>query len=176
VTDAADSAEAGRLFVAVWPPEVVLDQIAALPRSAEGLRWTTRDQWHVTLRFLGRTTIAPAVEALVELDGQPACPVTIAGPARRLGRGAFALPVDGLAPLALATIAAFDGIGRPAEPRPFRGHLTLARVKDARPRVLMPSLAFEASWTVRSVCLVRSHLARSGARYETIASADLAVV
>jgi 2'-5' RNA ligase len=44
-----------RLFVAVWPPPEVLDLVAEIDRPAlAGVRWTTRDQWHVTLRFLGR--------------------------------------------------------------------------------------------------------------------------
>ncbi|MER3453020.1 MAG: RNA 2',3'-cyclic phosphodiesterase, partial [Acidimicrobiia bacterium] len=43
-----------RLFVAVWPPEEVLDVVAKLPRpGVVGLRWTSREQWHVTLRFFG---------------------------------------------------------------------------------------------------------------------------
>ena len=46
-----------RLFVAAVPPAAVLDQIAELTRpEIEGLRWTTRDQWHATLRFLGRVS------------------------------------------------------------------------------------------------------------------------
>ena len=54
-----------RLFVAVWPPDEVLDAIAALPRADEpGVRWTRRDQWHVTLRFLGSAEIEAAVAAL----------------------------------------------------------------------------------------------------------------
>ena len=43
-----------RLFVAVWPPYEVVNSIAALERPPlPGLRWTTPDQWHVTMRFLG---------------------------------------------------------------------------------------------------------------------------
>ena len=43
-----------RLFVAVWPPESVVEMLLGLDRP-EGpeLRWTTEPQWHVTLRFLG---------------------------------------------------------------------------------------------------------------------------
>ena len=44
-----------RLFVAVWPPDDVLDRLAVLPRpEVDGLRWTDQDHWHVTLRFLAR--------------------------------------------------------------------------------------------------------------------------
>jgi 2'-5' RNA ligase len=55
-----------RLFVAVWPNEEVTARIAALDRpEVRGLRWTTPDQWHVTLRFLGQVEDPePVVAAL----------------------------------------------------------------------------------------------------------------
>ena len=57
--------EQARLFIAVWPPPVVLDAIARLPWPAvEGVRYTTRDQWHLTLRFLGNADIDEAQQAL----------------------------------------------------------------------------------------------------------------
>src|SRR5947209_3556899 len=47
-------ASVARLFVAVWPPASLISQLRSLDRPARpGLRWTTEDQWHVTLRFLG---------------------------------------------------------------------------------------------------------------------------
>ena len=171
----AATSETGRLFVAVWPPATVLDQIAGLPRSSTGLRWTTRDQWHVTQRFLGAAPLDPAIAALARLRDESVCAARFGGAAARLGRSAFVLPVLGLDALAAATARAFDGVGRPAEPRPFVGHVTLARLTGAG-RIELPSLAVDASWTVQSVCLVRSHLGRGGARYETIAEVGLAVV
>ena len=43
-----------RMFIAAWPPSAVLDALDALPRrDVAGVRWTTREQWHVTLRYLG---------------------------------------------------------------------------------------------------------------------------
>jgi 2'-5' RNA ligase len=167
-------AESGRLFVGVWPPPDVLALVAALPRDRPALRWTAPEQWHVTLRFLGRTEIAGATAALGRLRGEPASTATMCGDAVRLGRGAFVLIVDGLALLAAATARAFEGIGRPPEPRPFVGHLTLARLKGAVGGPL-PSVRVEATWDVRTVCLMQSHLGRGGARYETIATVDLAV-
>jgi 2'-5' RNA ligase len=164
----------GRLFVAVRLSPDVLDMLAALPRDRPALRWTVLEQWHVTLRFLGRADIVVATAALGRLGREPACTANISGDAVRLGRGAFVLLVDGLAPLAAATARAFDGIGRPAEPRPFVGHVTLARLKGAAGGPL-PSLRVEATWQVRTVCLMRSHLGRGGARYETVATVDLAV-
>src|SRR5262249_47107566 len=47
-----------RLFVAVTPPPEVLDEleaaVAPLRSSCPGLRWTGRQNWHVTLAFLGQ--------------------------------------------------------------------------------------------------------------------------
>jgi RNA 2',3'-cyclic 3'-phosphodiesterase len=174
MSDQEPSPESGRLFVGVWPSAEVVDMLAALPREPSELRWTVREQWHVTLRFLGRAEIAPAIAALEHLRHEPACTATVAGDAVRLGRGAVVLRVDGLVPLAARTSRAFDGIGRPPEERPFVGHLTLARLKGAG-RVPLPSLRVDASWRVRTVCLMRSHLGRGGARYETVATVDLAV-
>ena len=68
-----------RLFVAVWPSDSVLDMIAGLRRpEVDGLRWTTRDQWHVTLRFFGSVELEEASAAL-RLVSAPAS-VGVLGP------------------------------------------------------------------------------------------------
>jgi 2'-5' RNA ligase len=164
-----------RLFVAVWPPAEVVDALAALDRTAvEGVRWTTPDQWHVTLRFLGSVESAePAVAALAALAGAPGTVATIDGRPVRLGREVLALQVEGLSDLAALVGDAFAGIGRPPEHRPFRGHLTLARGRAVR--TLSTSRRFQrVSFIVRALSLVESHLGQAGARYESVASVELA--
>ena len=43
-----------RCFVAVWPPPDVIEALGGLSRPPlDILRWSSRDQWHVTLRFFG---------------------------------------------------------------------------------------------------------------------------
>ena len=164
-----------RLFVAVWPPPEVVDLLAGLDRPAiDGVRWTTRDQWHVTLRFLGSVESAdPAIAALATLEGASGAVASIDGRPIRLGREVLALSVEGLADLAALVGDAFAGIGRPPEHRPFRGHLTLARGRGVR--TLSTSRRFQrASFRVRTVSLVESHLGPAGARYESVASVELA--
>lgn len=166
-----------RLFVAVWPPAEVLDLVAALPRpGVVGLRWTSRDQWHVTLRFLGRVADpGPVAEALARAAASVPGPLTaVLGPGTdRFGQRVLHVPVGGLEPLATAVIAATAEFGEPPEDRPFHGHLTLARARgrvDLRPLCGVP---ISATWQVDSVSLVRSDLHPRGARYADLATAPL---
>ena len=87
-----------RLFVAVWPPDDVLALIAALPRpEVEGLRWTTRDQWHVTLRFFGSVELEEASAALAQVSGSAT--TAVLGPETgRFAKRVLHVPVDALPP------------------------------------------------------------------------------
>jgi 2'-5' RNA ligase len=153
-----------RLFVAVWPSPDVVETLSSLARpELAGVRWTTADQWHVTLRFDGDVAAAD-VESVVStlanrLAGAPAADASCDGTVRRFGRGAVGVVVEGLGDLA--------GRVDPSPSRPFRGHLTLARFTTRRPPVLEPPPP-PLSWPVSEVTLVRSHLGRGPARYEVI--------
>jgi 2'-5' RNA ligase len=145
-----------RVFVAVWPSEEIVEVVQALARPEHpDVRWTLREQWHVTLRFLGEVDDAPALPA--ELPAAEA----VLGPAtRRVNRQVLVVPVAGLDELARA-VAGDDGR--------FTGHLTLAR---ARGRASIPSglagAPVEGRWRVEEVTVVRSHLGRGPARYEVL--------
>ena len=160
-----------RLFVAVSPPEEVLDRIAALCRpEVAGVRWTDRGQWHVTLRFLGRVDdLAAAAEALAGVRAAPT--VASLGPTvGRFGHRVLHVPVAGLDAVAATVVAATAHVGEPPEERGFTGHLTLARV-TGRARVDLRPLAGQpvvGTWPVEEVDLMESHLSPKGARYETV--------
>ena len=165
-----------RLFVAVWPPDDVLDLIAGLPRPEfDGLRWTTRDQWHVTLRFFGSAEVEDASAALESVSASAT--TAVLGPETgRFGKGILHVPVAGLDAVAKAVVHATKRVGKPPEPRPFSGHLTLARARDRRRGVDLRSLAGQpvhAEWPVREVCLVESHLSSKGANYEVVQTVSL---
>ena len=164
-----------RLFVAVWPPPEVMAALRAMSRPAlPGGRWTREEQWHVTLRFLG--TVEDAAVAHLSSALGRACaelapaPVTMASPARCFG-AAVALPVAGLERVGSAVVAATADFGRPPEPRPFHGHLTVARLgRRGRGRVAVDGRV-AVSWTVRDVCLVESRLGKGAggtAHYEDV--------
>ena len=161
-----------RLFVALWPPVEVLDLVAELERPAvEGLRWTGRDQWHVTLRFLGPVPDVDVVAAaLGTMDaGGPA--TAVLGPAvARFGNRILHVPVAGLDAVAAAVVGATADLGKPPDDRPFSGHLTLARVAKGSHVDLRAMVGAEiaASWAVDAVCLVESRLSPAGARYQVV--------
>ena len=161
-------AERPRLFIAVWPSAEVCDRLDALARpSAPGVRYTRRDQWHVTLRFIGAGAADEARAALESVDAPAA--VARCGPVvSRLGRDAVVVPVAGLAALACAVITATAGLGAPPGPRGFAGHLTLARLKG-RAVCAMAGARFSASFAVPEIALVRSDPGPEGVRYTTIA-------
>ncbi|MDQ4070849.1 MAG: RNA 2',3'-cyclic phosphodiesterase [Actinomycetota bacterium] len=161
-----------RLFVAVWPPEDVLDSVAALPRpEVEGLRWTDRDQWHVTLRFLGPVPeVDPVVEALAGVAPVRATTAVLGPALDRLGRRILHVPVNGLDEVAASVVARTSPLGKQPEDRPFHGHVTLARVAK-RARVDLRALTgtpVDATWDVDSICLVESRLHPAGARYQVL--------
>lgn len=158
-----------RLFVAVTPPDTVLDAVARLRRPARpGVRWTTREQWHVTLRFLGEVDDPAPVVAALDRAVLPAAEARIGPRVGLLGRGVVMLPVAGLDGLAAAVVAATAGIGEPVGDRPFRGHLTLARVRRGGSARGLLGEELDRTFAVREVALVRSHLGAGPARYEVL--------
>jgi len=166
-----------RLFVAVWPPDDLRAALAGLERPAlPGLRWTTAEQWHVTLDFLGRVDpaeVGPLTAALASVPATLERAVEAqAGPSPvALSERVWALPVGGLEALAAAVAEA----GRPwrtgagEASRPFRGHLTLARA--AGPGLLrgLRPQSLSARWRVAEATLVESRTDPGGAVYRVIA-------
>lgn len=164
-----------RLFVAVGLPDDVLSLVDALPRpGVVGVRWTTRAQWHVTLRFLGRVDDAlvdDVVGALRSVEVPPGAVATLGPATARFGQRVVQVPVDGLGALAARVVEATASFGEAPEDRPFRGHLTLARVGRGAGRVDLRPLcgaAISAAWPVTGFELYSSELHPHGARYTVV--------
>jgi 2'-5' RNA ligase len=122
----------------------------------------------LTLRFLGEVAeFEPVRDALTQVDASVAI-ATIGPRAALLGRGVVQLPVGGLNDLATSVVEATRSLGEPPPARPFRGHLTLARTNGVK--LDKSALELHGEWTVHDVELIRSHLGRGGARYETLAT------
>jgi 2'-5' RNA ligase len=136
-----------RLFVALPLPDAMADEVAevvetvraaGLPDGSRDVRWVRLDGLHLTLRFLG-----PTPESLVDATGEAvrtaavgAAPVHIelggagtfppSGRPRALWIGLTA-GADEVASLARRVETELEAAGWPADRRPFRAHLTLAR-------------------------------------------------
>ncbi|HEY3336825.1 MAG TPA: RNA 2',3'-cyclic phosphodiesterase [Candidatus Limnocylindrales bacterium] len=183
-----------RLFVAVPVPATTRDACRALIEPVRTLpygryaRWVHLDTLHVTLRFLGDTAPerVPDVIAAVR-DGvgdRPAFEVRLGGAGafppdghkiRALWLG-IAEGADGLGSIVEDLVAPLARLGWPAETRPFRPHLTVARtdrtgIRDAA-LIAQALEGVAADWTTSFVAdrviLFRSHLGGGPPRHEPV--------
>lgn len=163
--------------MAVWPSPEIVRTIASIDRpEVPGLRWTRPEQWHVTLRFLGPLDDPERVIEAISTVRAPA-PVAELGPAvGRFGSQVLHVPVAGLEELAADAVATTAELGEPPDSRPFRGHITLARVSRTAKVKLSPLAGAPVSgrWRAREVTVVASELDRDGARYSIVARHGLA--
>ena len=183
-----------RLFLAINLPPDVRREIAAasapLRECAPELAWVDGSLLHLTLKFLGE-------QPAERLDELQAALAAVTGRHRELvmtvgGIGAFPnfrrarvvwMGVEQEPRLELLhhdVEVACEALGFELDGRPFRPHLTLARVKDKpseeRMRMLSRAArrtAYRADFTVRSIDLMRSEPTPSGSRYSVVVSAAL---
>lgn len=183
-----------RLFLAINFPAAVRREIAnataPLRECAPELGWTAEDRLHLTLKFLGEQPES-RVDALASALAKTAVQhrellMTVAGvgafPNFRRARVVWmGVSQDPRLELLHHDVeVAYDALGCELEGRPFRPHLTLARVRDPLPVERMRALWREAKrihytteFIVRSVELMQSDLSSSGPRYTTLVSAPL---
>jgi len=159
-----------RLFVAIWPPDDVLDRLADVERPKDqGVKWVSQENLHITLRFLGDADETEVAERLDEVL-LPAA-TAVVGPAfDLLGERSLISPVAGVDDLAGVVQHAVRGLGTEPERRRFQGHITVARLaRNARPR-RSAGRRFDATFDVTEVALVASTLRDTGAVYDTVAT------
>lgn len=133
-----------RLFVAVVPPRPVLLELRAalttLPHTDGNLRWRHPESWHITLAFLGDVPR----ESLPELTDRLARAASRATPMELsvAGGGHFDSQTlwagiqgdrDRLGRLSETVAAAARRCRLKVDERPYRPHVTLARVRGEEP-------------------------------------------
>lgn len=176
-------ARTARLFAALELPAAVRAALAAFGATAAAsdpaLRPVAEDSLHLTLAFLGHRPLAEVDPAAGALLATPFTPP-------RLGLGdplwlsprrphvltiALEDPDGTLAALhADVTARLAAAIDWKAETRPFRPHVTVARVRHGtRPRRRELPDAPRADFTAAGLVLFRSHLGGGPARYEPLA-------
>ena len=171
-----------RLFLAIRPPDQIIDLLLDTMEGLPELRWQNDEQLHLTLRFIGeveRPLAEDLAAALSALRFEP-FEIRIAGVGRfdHHKRGALWAGVEPRAPLA-ALAAKVEricvSVGLPPERRAFHPHITLARWNRGGGASLDPFLSRYAAlrsddFTVDTVTLYESRLGREGAHYEAVAT------
>jgi len=171
-----------RLFLGIPLAAAVADELSRvtmrLRSGADGLRWTARESWHITLQFLGETSAEQCECIVAQLRGLHLPAVSI-----RLGElgcfdrsGVFFAGVNVTSELLLVqerVTAATAQCGFQAETRRFQPHITLARSKDRGghggldelKRKIQQQPSF-SSFVAEELLLYESFLGAGGARYE----------
>jgi 2'-5' RNA ligase len=173
-----------RLFVAFDVSPEAMDAVdrAIRPWREEfpAARWVPRENWHVTLKFLGQTwpRLQRWVEEQVAEAAQTSSPVagTLTGlgsfPSAARGRVLWAGMSDDSGAFARIAGRLDEGLRREFRPesRGFAPHVTVARSEP--PLRLPPSFAETplepVAFTVERIVLFRSHLRRPAPRYEQL--------
>lgn len=170
-----------RIFIAIPIDEAVCTALGALrKRDAPGFRWVADDQYHITLRFLGdvtETQASMAGEAVADATNGWTDSIYLSAK----GLGAFPNPtrarvvwaglegdVSHLKRLQERVEARLIDAGFPAEDRPFRPHITMARLRSPAP--VAPLLHTYTghtfgSWSVNQVQVIESVLQPQGPQY-----------
>lgn len=168
-----------RLFVAIRPPEPILDALLDLMEGVPDVRWQSDEQLHLTLRFVGEVERPLAEDLAVALNTlrfeRFALRLAELGRFDHRRRGtlwAGVEPRETIAALAAKVERICVEVGLAPERRAFHPHVTLARWSGAKP-ALGDLLARHAGlrseyWKVDRVILFESHLARTGASYEPV--------
>ena len=133
-----------RLFTAIALPDEVAASLLLLQFGVPGARWTTREQLHLTLRFIGEVdgpTANAVDDALTTVVAARFC-LALKGVGQFGGKNPAALwaGVESCAELMhlqRKIESALQRAGLPPEPRKYTPHVTLARLKASpRGRVL----------------------------------------
>ena len=172
-----------RLFVALELPGSVVEALAGWARAAErpGLRLLPPESLHVTLAFLGERPDEEAddIGAAVQACAAPVPGLRLSDPAW-LGRGsALSLDLEDDAGACAAVQScvsdALSALGAyTPELRPFRPHVTVARVRrGARVSRKLPPGPAPSAFAGTALTLFQSLLSPKGARYRALMRAEL---
>jgi 2'-5' RNA ligase len=168
-----------RLFVALEVPRNAAMSLSLLRGGLPGARWIDVENFHITLRFIGDIDGRTADEVVDKLDRieRPEFPLALSGMGSfgsKKPHSVFAGVTQ--APEMYALQAEIERIcqrlGLPADPRKFTPHVTLARLRNARPEDVAHYLSgrgnfHTAAFTVNRFVLMSSKESVGGGPYLT---------
>ncbi|SDB06569.1 RNA 2',3'-cyclic phosphodiesterase [Bauldia litoralis] len=132
-----------RLFTGIEIPAEISERLALLRGGIPGARWIDKENYHLTLRFIGDVDYSIAndvAEALGRVDRYPLT-LTIDGIGSLGTRKPHSIvarvqPTRPLLELQAEQERLMQRLGLPAEQRKFSPHITLARIRGANGRDL----------------------------------------
>ncbi|MBM4463204.1 MAG: RNA 2',3'-cyclic phosphodiesterase [Chloroflexi bacterium] len=187
-----------RSFIAIELPLPIRAELGSLQDKLKAgrqpfVKWVDPEGIHLTLKFLGGvdSNLIPEIIKAMSRVAEPAPPFSL----QLGGLGVFpgwqrpqvvwvgmGGEVERLASLQKEIESGLSRLGFAPESRPFRGHLTLGRLREqASPRdkqsfgAWVQSVRFESkpSFEVQALSLMKSQLTPSGAIYTQLACAGL---
>lgn len=166
-----------RLFTGLAVPDTVALRLSLIQAGIPGARWSTREQLHLTLRFIGEVDESFANQIDDALSGlsSPAFDLRLKGVGEFGGDKPRAVWADVADPqpvihLARKIESLLQRIGLPAETRKFKPHVTLARLRSTPPGAVMDWLTDHARFAsdifpVSAFHLYSSRLTPNGSVY-----------
>jgi 2'-5' RNA ligase len=166
-----------RLFVALALPETVAQSLLALQSGVPGARWSTREQLHLTLRFIGDVDErdASSIDETLTSISAPQFTLELKGVGSFGGKNPRALWAGVVANEALLHVqrkieSAIQRLGFPAEERKYTPHVTLARLRATPAGRVMDYLSDHALYVsgpfqVQEFALFSSRLTPHGSIY-----------
>ncbi len=166
-----------RLFVALSIPEAVAQSLMLLQGGVPGARWQSREQLHLTLRFIGEVDgrDARAIDDVLSAIAAPAFDLQLHGVGQFGNKQPDALWAGARRNTALEHLqkkvdTAIRRVGQPLDAHKFTPHVTLARMRNPEPGKVIEWLTYHAlytstEFTVGAFCLYSSVLTSDGSVY-----------
>ncbi len=170
-----------RLFIAVYPPPDIRARLSGLCAGVTDAKWVPPENMHLTLRFIGEVE-EPSLDDLdqeLRKIAMPSFALTLSGVGHFESRGrvhaiwAGARPSPELNDLQHRVDAAVRRAGLPSEGRRFMPHVTLGRLRNAKPDAvglwLQANGAFRGfPFTVSEFTLFASYPGKEAAVYRVL--------
>lgn len=166
-----------RLFVALAVPAPVAQSIMLIQGGVPGARWQTREQLHMTLRFIGEVNgrDAAMLDDALSAIAAPGFDLQLHGVGQFGNKQPHALwaaarPGEALAHLQRKVDNAIRRVGQPQDAHKFRPHVTVARLRNPEQAKVIEWLTHHALFTspmfrVDAFQLYSSRLTSDGSVY-----------